>query len=121
LIQLTGVEGFRGNIREASMYYDTLIFGDIREYYFYHEMHDLTIMTDVIEHFEKDEAVRMLRKMDDIIITTPLFDYKQGAADGNELEIHRCFFTEEELTRRGYSLLHTVEHDGKGKIGAFIK
>lgn len=123
-IHLVGVEGHRANIRECSMYYDEVILGDIRDYLLQALCYDYTIMIGTIEHFEKEEAVSILGKLVDVIVATPLFEYKQGAVDGNELEIHRCYFNEDEITDLGYALIHKEWTDNKGNvgyIGAFIR
>ena len=97
------------------------------------QLEELTICMDVIEHLEKPDALAL---MDELcgwyvavaeccaIISTPLFDYKQGPMGGNPLEEHKCWFTEEEITGRGWKLLFKEAHtswDGQtGYMGAFI-
>lgn len=87
---------------------------------------DLVICMDVIEHFLKDDAFSVLDVQPKLapvmIVSTPLFDYPQQAVGGNELEAHRCWFTEQEITDRNYRALHIEDMDdgnGKGRIGAF--
>lgn len=87
---------------------------------------DLTLCMDVIEHFDKAIAVALLRRLEPpAIVSTPLFDYRQGSVGGNDLEEHRCVFTEKELNDLGYRTLHLAHHiswDGQeGMMGAFQK
>lgn len=81
----------------------------------------LTLWMDGPEHFEKKKAIEVLDCLNKVIISTPLFDYEQGMVEGNKLEIHRCFFTEEEINLLGYRTLYKVQYDERGEIGAFAK
>lgn len=81
----------------------------------------LTLFMDGPEHFEKETAIEILNQLSDVIVSTPLFDYEQGIVEGNKLEIHRCFFTEEEINALGYKTLYKVKYDKRGDIGAFTK
>ena len=82
---------------------------------------DLTLCMDVIEHFEKDEAWGLLENLPTpLIISTPLYDYPQGTVEGNPLEEHKCFFTEDELISLGFDKLYSYTYD-EGDIGAFIR
>jgi 2-polyprenyl-3-methyl-5-hydroxy-6-metoxy-1,4-benzoquinol methylase len=86
---------------------------------------DLTICMDVIEHFEKPMALQVLDLPGRMIVSTPLFDYKQGPVAGNALEEHKCWFTEKELNEEGFKTLCLFNHvsaDGQaGVMGAFEK
>lgn len=88
---------------------------------------DLVICLDVIEHFDKPWATRLLKVLQaapmTAIVSTPLFDYKQGPVGGNPFEEHKCWFTEKELNAAGFATLFRerhMSHDGqKGYMGAF--
>ena len=58
---------------------------------------DLVIFGDVIEHFEKDEGHKVLKKIlehtDNVIVSTPNGFMPQGAWGENELEIHKSGWT----------------------------
>jgi len=86
---------------------------------------DLTICMDVIEHFDKPTARRVLALPGRMIVSTPLFDYRQGPVGGNSLEEHRCHFTEGELNALGFGMLVKFDHVAldhqHGEIGAFEK
>jgi len=75
--------------------------------------YDFIIMTDVLEHFEKEDGFKMLdlikEKSNDFFITTPQNPSKQGAVNGNEYERHRSVFTIEELQQYG---VVDVQSDG---------
>lgn len=61
---------------------------------------DCVIMTDVLEHFDKDEGNAVISKIVSdvlnpsgmLLISTPAVWIEQGAAYGNELEIHRSLW-----------------------------
>jgi hypothetical protein len=87
---------------------------------------DLTLCMDVIEHFEKAFGVLLLDSLKaPAIVSTPLFEYRQGSVGGNDLEVHRCVFSEEELNGLGWRTLFKEFHramDGQeGMMGAFEK
>lgn len=87
---------------------------------------DLRLCMDVIEHFEKVFAVLLLDSLKaPAIVSTPLFEYRQGSVGGNDLEEHRCTFSEEELNGLGWRTLFKEFHralDGQeGMMGAFEK
>lgn len=114
---LTGVyvREFYNNVIEARV--EELLNGNIRV------KSDLILCMDVVEHFEKEDALKLLgwlqKQKTPVIISTPLFKYKQGAVEGNALEEHKCWFSGVELERLGWKCLFK-EPWLKGKIGAFI-
>jgi 2-polyprenyl-3-methyl-5-hydroxy-6-metoxy-1,4-benzoquinol methylase len=84
---------------------------------------DLVLFMDVLEHFEKPDGEKVLdflKTYPKAIISTPMYDYPQGAVDGNELERHRTFWTEAELVEHGWTMLTKDNWEGRGDIGAFI-
>lgn len=68
---------------------------------------DLTLMTDVLEHFDQEagaEAVRhALGFSDAVLVCTPL-GYEQGAEFGNELEVHRSEWSKGALRSLGHQV-----------------
>lgn len=61
---------------------------------------DCVLMTDVLEHFDKDEGNAVISKIvrdvlapgGILLISTPAVWIEQGAAYGNELETHRSLW-----------------------------
>jgi SAM-dependent methyltransferase len=84
---------------------------------------DLTMCVDVVEHFPKETALRLLALPGRMVVGTPLFDYRQGPVEGNVFEEHKCWFTAAELNALGFKTLGVFDHvalDGQmGKMGAF--
>lgn len=67
---------------------------------------DVTLMFDVIEHFEKDKFLEFLPKLEKmtkkIIIITPNGFVEQGEYDGNEHQKHLSGWTVAEMTNLGF-------------------
>jgi hypothetical protein len=63
--------------------------------------YDLTLMIDVLEHFEKDEGKRLLMsalaKTKSLLVSVPRDLGSQGALFGNEHEAHRAEWTAQDL------------------------
>ena len=62
---------------------------------------DLILIADVIEHFEKTDAMDLmnscLKQGKVVIVSTPRHFYPQGNSFGNEYEVHRCLFQEKDF------------------------
>jgi hypothetical protein len=73
-------------------YYNKVKIVDIKKLKIKKNYYDLAIMNDVIEHFEKRDALnllnKLLKKIKTIIITTPAGDWPQGSWAGNMHETH---------------------------------
>jgi 2-polyprenyl-3-methyl-5-hydroxy-6-metoxy-1,4-benzoquinol methylase len=83
---------------------------------------DCVICMDVIEHCDRAQALRLsdwLLKQPMAYLSTPLFDFQQGAVGGNSLECHRTWFSMEELQEMGWLPIVKIEWDKRGWIGAF--
>lgn len=106
-----GVEGnYKEYIKTLSInYYDEVYFGlikdviqDIKPYI------DVTLLSDVIEHLDKDEALNILEKCkvisDKIIIYTPLGFYEQGISDNNPLQEHKSGWVAEDFINIGFKV-----------------
>jgi hypothetical protein len=78
-------------------------------------------MTDVIEHFTKDEGVRVITRAKErlnekglFVIVTPAVWIEQGAAYGNELETHRSLWTAFEFQAHGFNVVKDGTKDDMG-------
>lgn len=83
---------------------------------------DCVLCMDVIEHFEQAMAMKILawlHRQKLAYISTPLFWMEQDALGGNELERHKCNFTEAELNHLGWWTLGRFKWDQRGDVGAF--
>lgn len=67
---------------------------------------DCIILMDVIEHFEKEDFLKLLPKLEKIskkiIIMTPNGFVPQEEYDGNEYQIHKSGWTVEDMSKLGF-------------------
>ena len=68
---------------------------------------DAIICFELIEHFEREDALNLVGKMvkwasKKIIITTPNGFIPQGESDGNDLQEHKSGWTSQDLRRLGF-------------------
>lgn len=106
-----GVDGFLPAIeesREAGIHNDYVCMNvlEIADY-FAPGSFDCVLASDLIEHLEKDDGLKLMRSMETIarkkvIIFTPNGFQPQGAYGGNEYQIHRSGWEIEEMRRFGY-------------------
>lgn len=103
-LQIDGIEAFRKNIdKYHSFFYDRIFHGDafmiidqLKNKY------DLIILGDVLEHFEKQQAIVFLRKClkagDRIMLNIPIGpNWEQGIVYGNKFEQHLSVWDIEEF------------------------
>ena len=99
--QVMGVEGFYQYQSPLWKCYDHVYNCTIQEY-LKEKSHrfDCVMMTDVLEHFDKDEGNAVISEIINnrlnpggiLLISTPAVWIEQGAAYGNELETHRSLW-----------------------------
>ncbi|MDB5340383.1 MAG: hypothetical protein JWN70_6002 [Planctomycetaceae bacterium] len=74
--------------------YNRVIMGDIRSGLAGLDRYDLVLCNDVLEHFPREEARRLIRALLEkcrvLIATTPNREYAQGAWGGNQAETHHA-------------------------------
>lgn len=71
---------------------------------------DCVLASDLIEHFEKDEGVKLLEAMERIaskrvIVFTPNGFLPQGEYDSNPFQVHKSGWSAGEMKSRGYRAL----------------
>jgi predicted TPR repeat methyltransferase len=127
-VELIGIDGCLKYLGSAfcQMCYKVLIKADVWDYFYGivgTVRPDVILFMDVLEHLEKDAGLAALEclkaKGVPVVMSTPMFEYEQGAVEGNELETHRCWWSQEEIEATGFELLFTEDWDGQGDIGAF--
>lgn len=119
--RLTGIEAFPHYRNPAWDLYDRVIIGDATKIIDTLEDFDLIIMTDVIEHFEKDDGIIFLEKLKlkclkGVIISTPGIWIEQGDAYGNSYERHRSLWTPADFTALGFGIVMDGSLDDNGHM-----
>ena len=87
-----GIDIYPDKIEELELdkVYDHIFIEDIR--FFYHNIYDLIILGDVLEHLNLDDSIDMLSRMKEgatkhIVVSIP-FSFPQGEIDNNPHEKH---------------------------------
>lgn len=82
-------------------------------------MFDLVLMTDVLEHFERDIGFEVLKKIQRCLqhggrayVSTPAIWMEQGPVDGNEYETHRSLWQVSDFA--GWDVLKDGQRDAFG-------
>lgn len=83
---------------------------------------DAILLNDVLEHFDKgqgrDVLLQLTQKLfpgGQLVVSTPAVFIEQGAAYGNELEVHRSLWDADDLKMLGFKILV----DGKKRADKF--
>ncbi len=62
--------------------------------------YDAILIADMIEHLEKPAATKLVRQLHQLcgtlVISTPKRFYPQPSTNGNDFEIHRCLWTQDD-------------------------
>ena len=91
---------------------------------------DCVLMTDVLEHFDKDEGYAVIAKIVDkvlasggiLIISTPAVWIEQGAAYGNEFERHKSLWNYSDFTNMlGVEIIKDGREDDMGYMMLVVK
>jgi len=120
--RLVGVEGFPQYRTAVWDLYDEIHEMTIQQYLKTKtEKFDAILMTDVIEHFDKEEALLVISRMKDllnrrgvIVIVTPAIWINQGAYRGNELETHKSLWTPDDFRALGFAIIQDGSLDPYG-------
>jgi len=104
-----GVDAFEQYLRESKKrkIHNKYILKDITKVRFKPKSFDAVIMIDVLEHLEKEQGRRLLRKVEKwtrerVIVSTPNGYLPQKSADGNPFQAHRSGWTVGEIKKLGY-------------------
>ena len=89
--------------------YNDFVLCDVRCLPFKKKSFDIVLCLALIEHLEKEEGDNLLHYMEGIakkqvIITTPVGKYQQGALDDNPNQKHRYIWDPAEFEKRGYKV-----------------
>ena len=110
---LAGVEAWADYGNPMWDLYDLMIVDTIQNYLERHrDTFDCVLMTDVIEHFERQEGERILTDVKDrvepggrFLVATPGSFFPQGAVYGNTHETHRSCWSAGDFVELGFETL----------------
>lgn len=130
---LHGVEGFEQYRNPIWDLYNKVVISSIHDFVWYERAngdgwrYDMIIMTDVIEHFEKEEGYQLAKDLMDlldpggtILIGTPGIFQEQDAAYGNEYERHRSAWSAFDFPP-GYEIIQDGSPDRDGHQMILVK
>jgi hypothetical protein len=98
-LRIEAIEGFRDNVSPLyDCVYNRTMVGDIRDELPRAGEYDVILCSHVIEHFDKEEAWRLIDLMKQrsriaTVLALPFGEWPQGPVDGNDFEIHRSVWT----------------------------
>lgn len=106
-----GIDFFDPYIKKAKVagVYKNVVKMDIKKMQFNKQMFDSVLASQVVEHFTKKEALKIIRKMEKhalstIVIGTPNGRFDQDPYDGNKLQKHLSQWTVDEFRKIGYTV-----------------
>ena len=108
-----GIDIYKSNILQSKKkkIHDRYVIGDIRDLtkYYKYKSFDGIIAIDVIEHFEKKEALVLLKQMEKIarkkiILLTPNGFVSQKHHDDNPYQKHKSGWRKNDLVLQGYKV-----------------
>lgn len=108
-----GIDIYRKSIEESKRkgLHDSYKIADIKNInkIYKKSSFDAVIALDIIEHFEKKEAIKLIRKMEKIsrkkvILLTPNGYLRQDPIENNQYQIHKSGWSKEELEKLGYKV-----------------
>jgi len=106
-----GMDIYEFSLRECKKMgsYSDFVLGDVNHLPFKEKSFDTVLCMALIEHLNKQEGGKLICKMEGIarkqvIISTPIGKYKQGALHGNPYQEHKYIWEPAELKRRGYEV-----------------
>ena len=106
-----GIDIFEPAIREAQRQgsHNEYVLCDVQKLPFRRKSFDIVLCMEVLEHLERKEGAILLQALEEIarrqvIVTTPVGQYKQDAFKGNPYQVHKSIWSPNELKQLGYKV-----------------
>ena len=113
-VELTGVEVWSRYRNRRWDNYDHIVEAEISQFLggVGRSDYDVVLLIDVLEHFDRETGASVLEQvlaMDTlaVIVSTPTTRFPQRAWYGNQFEVHRHCWSDEELADRGLRLIRS--------------
>lgn len=115
VINIDGIEIFDTYIHDATRFiYNNIFLGNVLSHMELFKNYDLIVMTDVLEHFIKSDALLLMNnisKANHFFITTPINPSNQKEVNKNKYEEHLCKFSHKELSQYGCNVINKKDHN----------
>lgn len=113
-VRIDGIEGYASYLTPMHTFlYDHIYLGDAGALIKTLPNYDFIFMGDIIEHFDKDAGLSLLRDAiahanKAVVVSTPKYETGQDNLCGNELERHKSLWKASDFRRLGNAQVKTV-------------
>ena len=122
-----GLDVFKPYLRDCKKrgIHNDYILCDVKRLPLSERSFDVVLCTEVLEHLERRHGEELLQFMEktarkQVIIATPVGEYKQLAYDGNPYQEHRWVWSPTEINRFGYEVRGVGVRGLGGEEGLFF-
>jgi len=109
---LVGLDAFEPYLKECKKkgIHDTYVQADVRQLPFADNTFDSVLCLEVLEHLEKKDGEKLLDELErvatrQVILSTPVGNYKQDIYDGNPNQEHKYIWSPTEIRGKGYKVI----------------
>lgn len=107
-----GLDAFAPYLNECKKkrIHDTYVQADVRQLPFADSTFDCVLCLEVLEHLEKKDGEKLLSELEriasrEVILSTPVGNYKQDNYDDNPLQEHKYIWEPMEIREKGYKVI----------------
>ena len=119
-----GIDIFEPYLRECERQknHSQYVLCDVRNLPFKEKSFDIVLCLEVLEHLGREEGETLLNKMESIakkqvVLSTPVGNYKQESYDGNPHQEHKYTWSPKGMKARGYKVSGVGLRNLGGKAG----
>ncbi len=119
-----GADIFEPYLRECKRrrIHSQYVLCDVRNLPFKDKSFDIVLCLEVLEHLGREEGKELLKKMEGIakkqvVLSTPVGNYKQESFDGNPHQEHKHTWNSKEMKALGYRVIGIGMRNLGGKAG----
>lgn len=119
-----GIDIFEPYLRECKRQriHSQYVLGDVRNLPFRDKSFDIVLCLEVLEHLGRKEGETLLNEMEviakkQVVLSTPVGNYKQESFDGNPHQEHKYTWSPKEMKALGYRVIGIGLRNLGGKAG----